>query len=353
MEISVFIPSASPQRRVAKPKTTEKPHARLAASIISARGAHRFLHPPPPKKRFIARRLALASAHTPPHALALAAMSTNRVDVAQVAKAVSALRKHLEKVKAEGGSKLFDGDDDDDVEAYSVLVSTRRVPQRASNKLVPIPLPFPLLNLDVAEVCLIVKDHQGEGHKDAKKRVAEMEKCGVAKVLGISKLRNNYKPHEAKRQLCDSYDLFLADARILPLLPKLLGKHFFKKKRQPVPVDLTKKDWVAQIRKAAAATYARQGAGTCVSVKIGRGSHSQKEIVANCVAAVDAVVERVVARKWANVQSVFLKTTDSVALPLYNALPDPEEDAVARAEESDAREARDAERRAEREEEKA
>jgi ribosome biogenesis protein UTP30 len=266
---------------------------------------------------------------------------------------VSALRKHLEKVKAEGGSKLFDGDDDDDVEAYSVLVSTRRVPQRASNKLVPIPLPFPLLNLDVAEVCLIVKDHQGEGHKDAKKRVAEMEKCGVAKVLGISKLRNNYKPHEAKRQLCDSYDLFLADARILPLLPKLLGKHFFKKKRQPVPVDLTKKDWVAQIRKAAAATYARQGAGTCVSVKIGRGSHSQKEIVANCVAAVDAVVERVVARKWANVQSVFLKTTDSVALPLYNALPDPEEDAVARAEESDAREARDAERRAEREEEKA
>ena len=205
-----------------------------------------------------------------------------------------------------------------------------------------------LLSLDVAEVCLIVKDHQGEGHKDAKRKVAEMEKCGVAKVLGISKLRNNYKPHEAKRKLCDSYDLFLADARVLPLLPKLLGKTFFKKKRQPVPVDLTKKDWPSQVRKAAAATYARRGAGTCVSVKVGRAAHSQKEIVANAMAAIDGVVERVVARKWANVQAVFLKTTESVALPVYNALPDAEEDAKARVEEEAAREARDAERKAQR-----
>ena len=70
---------------------------------------------------------------------------SNKVDAAQVTKAVAALRKHSEKVKAEGGSKLFDGDDDDDAETYSVMVSTRRVPQRASNKLVPIPLPHPLL----------------------------------------------------------------------------------------------------------------------------------------------------------------------------------------------------------------
>jgi ribosome biogenesis protein UTP30 len=227
------------------------------------------------------RRRKLRARIPPPHRTHTFAAMSNKVDAAQVTKAVAALRKHSEKVKAEGGSKLFDGDDDDDAETYSVMVSTRRVPQRASNKLVPIPLPHPLLSLDVAEVCLIVKDHQGEGHKDAKRKVAEMEKCGVAKVLGISKLRNNYKPHEAKRKLCDSYDLFLADARVLPLLPKLLGKTFFKKKRQPVPVDLTKKDWPAQVRKAAAATYARRGAGTCVSVKVGRAAHSQKEIVAN------------------------------------------------------------------------
>ena len=68
----------------------------------------------------------------------------------------------------------------------------------------------------------------------------------------------------------------VADARVLPILPKLLGKAFFKKKRQPVAVDLTKKDWPAQIRKAASATYMHMGAGTCLSVKVGKSSQSLK-----------------------------------------------------------------------------
>ena len=111
-----------------------------------------------------------------------------------------------------------------------------------------------------------------------------------AQVVGMSKLRTKYESHEAKRQLCNSYDLFAADERILPSLPKLLGesslllyslkaghlttqpdssrawgsvpiksiaagKSFFKKKKQPVPVRLTGKDWAGQIRKACGATY--------------------------------------------------------------------------------------------------
>ena len=254
---------------------------------------------------------------------AAASAASSKVKSTQVAKAVAALAKHIEKMKSEGKSQLFE--EDGDGETYNLLISTRKVPQKGSNKLVPIKIPHPLLSLDVAEVCLIVKDHQGEGHKEAKRKVAEMEKCGVAKVLGISKLRNNYKPHEAKRKLCDSYDLFCADARILPLLPKLLGKTFFKKKRQPVPVDLTKKDWPAQIRKAAAATYVHMGAGTCINVKVGKSAQSQKEVVANAVAAIANAVE-VIPRKWANVQSIYMKTNESVALPIYNAMPEPEEE---------------------------
>lgn len=47
--------------------------------------------------------------------------------------------------------------------------------------------------------------------------------AGISKVVGLSKLRTKYESHEAKRQLCNSYDLFAADERILPSLPKLLG----------------------------------------------------------------------------------------------------------------------------------
>jgi hypothetical protein len=42
-------------------------------------------------------------------------------------------------------------------------------------------------------------------------------------VVGVSKLKTKYESHEAKRQLCNSYDMFAADERILPSLPKLLG----------------------------------------------------------------------------------------------------------------------------------
>ena len=53
----------------------------------------------------------------------------------------------------------------------------------------------------------------------------------LAQVIGLSKLRTNYREYDAKRKLCDSYDLFLADLRILPYLPRLLGKKFFEKKK--------------------------------------------------------------------------------------------------------------------------
>ena len=39
----------------------------------------------------------------------------------------------------------------------------------------------------------------------------------------MSKLRTKYESHEAKRILAGAYDLFVADERVIPSLPKLLG----------------------------------------------------------------------------------------------------------------------------------
>jgi ribosome biogenesis protein UTP30 len=46
----------------------------------------------------------------------------------------------------------------------------------------------------------------------------------VSKVIGVEKLRKKYKQYEAKRLLCSSYDVFLADERCVVLLP---GVHAF------------------------------------------------------------------------------------------------------------------------------
>jgi ribosome biogenesis protein UTP30 len=50
-------------------------------------------------------------------------------------------------------------------------------------------------------------------------------------VVGITKLKGKFAPYDARRQLAGDYGLFLADERVIPLLPGLLGKAFFKKKK--------------------------------------------------------------------------------------------------------------------------
>ena len=45
-------------------------------------------------------------------------------------------------------------------------------------------------------------------------------------VVGVSKLRTKYESHEAKRILAGAYDLFVADERVIPSLPKLLGASY-------------------------------------------------------------------------------------------------------------------------------
>lgn len=53
----------------------------------------------------------------------------------------------------------------------------------------------------------------------------EAAAANIAKVVGVSKLKTKYEAHEAKRRLCGEYDLFCADERVIPQLPKLLGEH--------------------------------------------------------------------------------------------------------------------------------
>lgn len=140
--------------------------------------------------------------------------------------------------------------------------------------------------------------------------------------MGISKLRTKYESHEAKRQLCDAYDIFLADDRILPSLPKLLGKKFFKKKKQPVPVSVGQgKDWGKEVRRALSGTFYFHTGGTSLSLKVARSGQTREEVVANVLAAVTGAVD-LVPKKWKNVQGLYLKTAESVALPVFQALPE-------------------------------
>ncbi|CAI9089058.1 OLC1v1023559C1 [Oldenlandia corymbosa var. corymbosa] len=200
-------------------------------------------------------------------------------------------------------------------------LTLRKIPAKSRTNAFRIPLPHPLFDA-TSEVCLIIDDRPNSNltSKDAKK-IVKTQNIPVAKVLKLSKLKTDYKPFEAKRKLCDSYELFLVDRRIVHLLPKLLGKSFFKKKKLPVPLDLTHKNWKEQIERAMGSGFLFMRTGTCCVMKVGKVSMERDEIVENIAQGISEVV-KVVPKKWGGVRSFHVKFSNSLALPIYQALPD-------------------------------
>jgi len=233
-------------------------------------------------------------------------------------KAAEALLKWLGGEK-EKRKNLLAGDEG---ELLYLVVSLKKPPNFKKDKPQKLQVPHPVHQYDGAEICLIVKDHKGEGHKQAKEKVAKFEKnAGVTKVLGVSKLKTKYESHEAKRQLCDSYDLFLADDRVIRVLPSLLGKSFFKKKKQPIPVRLAAGKWDKAIKKACQGTYVFWSGGNCLNIKIARSSHTAEEVAENITTGVENLA-KILPGKMNDIQSLYLKSVESVSLPLYSVAPE-------------------------------
>ena len=245
---------------------------------------------------------------------------TGRFDSAQASKAIAALyawmkKEKKKKGKGSGASDLFEGDD-----YIQLTVSLKKTQPVRKDKPIRVAIDHPLYSLDEVESCLIVKDLAGEGKKAAKARLDEGNILGVSKVLGVSKINKKFATHEQKRQLCKDYKLFLADTRILPLLPKLLGKSFFKKKKQPLPVDLrgSNTKWKQNIQDAIKSTYVHLTGGSCFTVKIGKpGDQSAKEVLRNLTTVVTKLSDLEAIGKWKNIQRMYIKTSQSVSLLVY------------------------------------
>nr|GEU33286.1 nucleic acid-binding, OB-fold [Tanacetum cinerariifolium] len=210
-----------------------------------------------------------------------------------------------------------------------LVLTLKNIPQKAPPngshfgiRSTPYKIPLPNAIISSPEVCLIIDDRPNSNltSKQAKEKIAS-DGVPVSKVIKLSKLKSSYKPFEAKRKLCDSYDMFFADKRVVPLLPKLLGKHFFRSKKLPLGVDLCHKNWKEQIERGFKAGLLSFGTGTCSVVRVARVGMEKGEIVENVNAGVEGVLS-FVPKKILGVRSLHLKFSGSVALPLYQSLPD-------------------------------
>lgn len=237
--------------------------------------------------------------------------------------AIDALLKWKNTQSNSGNPQLLPQDD-----FIYLILTLKKIPQKGGingartnpNK---IPLPHPLISPNFfSEICLIIDDRPNSKltSEIAKKKI-KADGVSITKVIKLSKLKTNYKPHEAKRKLCDSYEMFFADKRVIPLLPKLLGKQFFRKKKLPLPIDLTHKNWKEQIERGCSSGLLFFSTGTCCVIRVAKVSMERDEIVENVNAAINGAIE-FVPKKLVGVRSLHLKFSDSVALPLYQCLPD-------------------------------
>merc|ERR1711879_188137 len=113
----------------------------------------------------------------------------------------------------------------------------------------------------------------------------------------------------------------MGDDRLIPILSKALGKEFFKKNKQPIPVRIHKcNNWSKEFNKALAGTYTSSNLGNCISIKVGRCSQTREELLENIVSIVEQMSE-IVPGKLSNLQGIFIRAKQTVSLPIYQNLP--------------------------------
>lgn len=254
-----------------------------------------------------------------------------RVSLAQVEKACSALSAHRQRSRTNAGGNgasndlPLDGEDDEEGDgarsnASDVVwmqITIKALNVNAPAKPIRLPTPYPIY-APSSSICLITADPQ-RTYKDL---MVEQKLTQVKRVVGVTKLKGKFAPYEARRQLMNDHDLFLADDRIIPMLPKLLGKKWMNERKSPIPVQLTKtKDGKVrkEVESALASTFYHRNKGTCASVRLGTLQHlTSEQLAENVAAALPLIVSKHVKNGWSNVQSIDIKTGTSAALPVWN-----------------------------------
>ena len=243
------------------------------------------------------------------------------VDGSLTERALRALLKHHES--SADDQQLLGNDLD-----VQVQFSLARIPGKASAKPIRVEIPHPLVSvgdgadtsLQDAQVCIIVKEESKPWVQEMVERFPNELGC-VKKVLGLQSLRTKHKSFAQRRELLARFDVFFADDRILPMLTKALGGKFFEKKKQPIPIALTRKEALPfAVQKNLKSTFMFLSAGTCVTVKAGNTGMDATKLLEN-IQSIAKIVPGKVPKKWANIRSVSIKTSASVALPIYNKTP--------------------------------
>lgn len=211
-----------------------------------------------------------------------------------------------------------------------------------------IALPYSLNSFSSISICLITPEPQ-RLFKDtiAHPSFPTSLSQRITKVISIEKLEKKYYSFESKRQLRDSYDIFLADDRIITYLAKILGKTFYKTTaKRPIPLRLeaskpkekknaalpstkphkepsdmksiaTPLQAAKEIERTLSTAQIHLSPSTTTAVKVGYASFTAEQVAANVEVVIAGLTENLIA--WRNIRSVHVKGPSTMALPIWLA----------------------------------
>ncbi|KAL7064109.1 hypothetical protein AAHC03_04546 [Spirometra sp. Aus1] len=136
--------------------------------------------------------------------------------------------------------------------------------------------------------------------------------------MPISELKLAYQSFDARRKLAATFDVFLADKRVVHHLPSNLGKAFYGKNtnKVPIPVSLEGKDLVVAVQSALKSGLALiQGNGSTESFVVGDTDMLAEHLKDNILSAANDILA-----KWPGglktLRSVYVRGTGP-SIPLY------------------------------------
>uniref|UniRef100_A0A2K5PHH3 Ribosomal L1 domain-containing protein 1 n=1 Tax=Cebus imitator TaxID=2715852 RepID=A0A2K5PHH3_CEBIM len=263
------------------------------------------------------------SASTPLSSSAANATSTStpaaptarkQLDKEQVRKALDALLTHCKSRKNNYGLLLNEN------ENLFLMVVLWKIPSKVLR--VRLPLPHGIRS-DLEDICLFTKDEPNSTPEKTEQFYRKLlNKHGIktiSQIIPFQTLKKEYKPFEAKLRLLSTFDFFLTDARIRRLLPSLIGRHFYQRKKVPVSVNLLSKNLSREINDYIGGTVLNiSKSGSCSAIRIGHVGMQIEHIIENIVAVTKGLSEKL-PEKWESVKLLFVKTEKSAALPIFSS----------------------------------
>lgn len=247
--------------------------------------------------------------------------------------------RHLENQRLANQSKkdLLDDDSEESIIYLQVaMVKVAKLLHATTHIVRPVKmkvfLPNPVVN-STTDVLLITKDSEDgrdvrDDHTENLYHYQRMLKlCGAARhiseVVTLRQLKAEFKEYEAKRHLANRTDVVLCDDTIVRRIPIFLGKHFYGKRKFPIPVNLKAKNLLSEIERCLRIQILYLPMkGNSGIMKIGRLSQSNKMIIENIQEAVQKMLKQFPGG-WKNIQALYLKTERSKSVPFYAKLRSP------------------------------